>query len=524
MPDPTPSPPQAQLSPLDQYMQSYGEQLQSMLANDPNQGQPSPDGSDPAMAAAGSTANLGPDLYRGQAPPAPQSALQGPPGAPQGSSQPTSALGPTQGKGSDPGAQDGTSFRDLWQKQTAEQRNQYLDKLQNHLKQTDETIDSAYKTMMQQLGGRPDTSISKSQKGMLLMEFGLRMMEHSRSVPGQTNSTAGAIGQAGTETLGSYKGLVAQKQAQQQRYDQMQQQLTIAQGKEKSQLAARSALEEGRDIRAFGQQDASIARTGMQQAGAEQRTQERGASALERTNIQEGGKNQRFAASQGNVTRTVQGDDGMMYGVTKQGQLTQLTKGGQPLKAGGSGPGGRPTAAQANFKLYMDTYGTDPSGQPLEGSDLKKAQQDALSYAANPHTFQLTDPQMRQMAQKSADSFIRANPLSFTGMSADEIQAKHGEVAEQEYQRLKRGGNAGTGVRSALSPSPTKTPTTSTPSKTSGALPSVATQPQPNGRSAPPAAMEFLRNNPTRAPEFLKKYGYLPSQYHNYLTPRSAPQ
>jgi hypothetical protein len=562
--DPTPSPLQGQpqLSPLDQYMQNYGEQLQSMLANDPNQGQPVPEG-DPGMAAAGGVSNLGPDLYQSRAsfappagaPPAqdapppqgappqggqpPQSALEAP-GAAQDPSAPKSALA-DKGGDADAGKGDGKSFRDLWQEQSTKQREQYLDKLQAHLKATDETIDSAYKTMMDQLGGRPKTDLSKQEKGMLLMEFGLRMMEHSRSVPGQTNSTGGAIGQAGVETMGSYKALQAQHVAGQQNYDKLQQQLTIAQGKEKAQLASRSALEEGRDVRNLGAQNASIVRTQLQQegansrnantvAGAGARTDSRNSALLDRTKITEAGKNARQKYGMTAVSKVTQTDTGALIGVDKQGNVVPLNVNGAPVK-GGTGPGGHQTAAQANYSLYMDTYGKGEDGQPLEGEDLQKAKEDALTYAANPKSYQLTDAQMQQMATKSADSFLRANPTSFLGMSPDELQKKRTEVVEQEYQRLKRGGSAtGAGVQSALNKGAPRTRSALTPSVpgTPAAQPKIATQPPPGGKAPNAKQLELLRTDPTTAPLFLKHFGYLPSQYHKYLqnpnTPRSALQ
>lgn len=512
--EPTPSPlaAQPQQSPLDQYMQSYGDRLQSMLAGDPDQGQPPADVSAPS--------NLGPDLYQSKASfTPPQSALQ-PQGAAQAQGQPQqSALAPEGGKQPAQG-EDGTSFRDLWQKQSADQRDKYLTKLQDHLKTTDETIDSAYKTMMNQLGSRPQTGVSKQEKGMLLMEFGLRMMAHSRPQAGQAASVGGAIGEAGTETLQSYKGLQAQKLANQQKYDQMQQQLTIAQGKEKAQLASRSALEEGRDVRSLGAQNASILRTQLQQQGAGDRTTARNTAAGERTAVTEAGKTNRAGMALGAVKRTVTADDGSMYGVTGTGSLVQLGKNGQPIKAApGGGGSGKLTAAQANYNLYVSTYGKDTDGKALEGQDLQKVQQDALSYAANPRSFQLSDPQIRQMAQKSADAFIRANPTSFLGMNPDELQQKHSQVAEQEYQRLKRGTSAGPGVTSALAPGP----------HASGAVPKVGkggeppTQPSSAGATPNDRQLTALRQDPAKiAPFFLKKFGYLPPEYHKYAQPQQS--
>ena len=537
-------------SPLDQYMATYGQQLQSMLANDPNQGA-APPANDPAMAAAGQVSDLGPDNYRPQLPQVPQqSALAAPQGqgagsaAPQGQTPagpPQSALAGGQGSQGAPaadgstgdGKDQGLSFRDLFKQQSQATRDKYVQQLQDHLKQANQTIDSAYQDMMEKMGGRPDKDLSKQQKGMLLMEFGMRMMEHSRGQYGQTNAVGGAIGQAGTETLQSAKGMIASNTQNQQRYDQMQEQLAIAQGKEKSQLASRSALESGRDIRAFGQQDSLLARTQMQQQGADTRNTERVTATNERAANAEQGKNDRAAAAAGQVKRTVTGDDGSIYGVTGNGSLVQLGKNGTPIKASATGGpgGGKLTAAQANYNLYVSTYGKDQDGKPLTGQDLQAVQSEALKYAANPRTYQLSDAQAKQMAEKSADSFIRANPTSWLGMSTDEVASKHDEYAEQEYNRIRRGAPAiatpPPGPRSALEGSgtaPRPNPATSgntppaapaTPPAKAGAIP---TSPPPNIPRGPNAAqLDALQKDPQHmAPYFLQKFGYLPREFHQY--------
>jgi hypothetical protein len=533
-----------QQSPLDRYMAQYGTQLQSMLAGDPYAGAAPPDG---ASAEAGRVSDLGPDLYQPRAPQMPTSALAAtaggggpaPQGQPGGAPQ-QSALAPGAQPGTQGGDQKGYSFRDMWNEQTQATRQKYLTQLQDHLKQTNQSIDSAYKAMMDQLGGRPSTKLSRSDKGMLLMEFGLRMMEHSQGKYGQTNGLGGVVGQSGVETMQSTRGLMAQKQQQQQRYDQMQQQLTIAHGKEKAQLASRSALEEGRDIRAYGQQNSMLERVALQQEGANNRNEARIGGAKERTETTEAGKDRRARLGAGQVKRTVTGDDGSIYGVTGTGALVQLEKDGKGIKANpGGGPGGgKLTAAQANYNLYMSTYGKDQDGKPLEGEDLQAAQTEALKYAANPRTYQLSEPQMRQMAEKSADSFVRANPTSWLGMDPKEIEAKRAEYAETEFNRLKRGGPANPVAparpRSALEStapggSPTRGATASALSPSAatknspGQTGAIPTQPQP-GKPGPNARqLELLNSNPKdNARFFLQKFGYLPREYQQYAQPQSA--
>ncbi|HSV90932.1 MAG TPA: hypothetical protein VLH80_07515 [Nitrospiraceae bacterium] len=480
-------------------MSTPADQMQSQLA-----GAPQPDPTDNSQAS-----DLGPDLYQGQAPPPPPSALMGA----QGDQQ----------------AGNGLSFRQLWQQQHDQTQKETLQELRDHLKSANESIDSSYQKMMDQLGGQPQTNLSQKEKGMLLMEFGLRMMSHSRSQYGQvTPSVGAAIGESGTETLQSAKDLMAQKQAQAGRYAQMRNQLTIAQGKEKAQLASRSALEEGRDIRAFQQQDAMLGRTELQQQGAGARTESRNTAAQQRVDTQQAGANKRASMLAGQVKRTVTGDDGSIYGVTGSGSVVQLGKDGTPIKAapGGGSGGGKQTAAQANYNLYMSTNGKDANGQPLTGQDLQNVQQEALKYAANPRTYQLSDAQRRQMAEKSADSFIRANPTSWMGMTPEEVQKHHDDYAESEYNRMQRGGPA-TPVppapRSALEtpPNPGARPTASAVPRGTGAVP---TQP-PSGMTRGPnaAQLDALQKNPQQiAPYFLAKFGYLPREYQQFAQPQSA--
>lgn len=517
-------------SPLQQYMSNYGERLQSLLAGDPAAGQDVPPGQ-----------NLGPDMYQPNPQPFGPNAGQPPPdpgqpapdqSAQQGKPAPQSALGAAAGE-QPSGDKGGASFRDLWQKQSAAQRKEYIDKLQTHLDTTNQTINSAYDKMMQQLGGRPSTDISKQDKGMLLMEFGLHMMANSRGQQqgggGGLGTNLGAnIGQSGLETLQSAKGLKAQKIAGQQNYDKRAQDLAIAHSRDVTSLASRSALEEGRDLRAAGAQDASIARVTAQQAGADTRNTDRIEAAGKRTEITEAGKNKRAGMQFGQVTRTVTAEDGSTYGLTKGGQMVPLkdAKGAQIKAMPGGAGGAKQTAAQANYQLYMDTFGKDSEGNDLEGDELQDARQKALEYAANPKAAApLTDSQMREMAEKSANTQIRANPLAWAGSTDKEIQARQAEISEQVYQRLKRNGSnpspiAGAGMtpkgRSPASALGAAAAAKGT-SKAGGAIP---TQPPAGGPGPNSAQLKALQTNPGKiAPYFLKKFGYLPKEFHQYAKP-----
>lgn len=523
-------------SALDAYMANYGARLQSMLSSEAGGGAL---GGNPVMYQE-PTSSLGPDMYQGyrvgegapfvrgtapqnlpqpqggptqepspQAPPTEQSPVMGRPpadGGPQsalspnaspaarrtafmngggdrhpsalagrsgapapggGAGQPTPAQGAqasTSGQGDQSGQQP-YGFRDLWNGLSAQQRKQQTDELAAQLKAGRKTIDSAYQDMIGQLGVRPQAGLTRQDKGMLLMEFGLRLMQHSASPAqgGYGKNFGSAIGAAGAETMQTAMGLRQQHEQRAYDYDRLKQQLAVARGRDLSNLQSRSVLEAGRDFRAMNREDALMERSAFQQEQANQRQK----SALQERSDQ--GAANRAAAADRAKNRP---------------------------NAPGRGGGGRGTAAQSNYQLYMDTFGKDANGQPLTGAALQSAKEQALAFASNPHAYRISTAQATQLAQTAADKWMAANHDSFLGMKPDQLQAEHDRVFSEARQRLLRSGNAG--PVSALAPA--------------GATPPAGTAPASGAPKPSATDLAYLKAHPEKAAAFQRRFGYIPQQ------------
>jgi hypothetical protein len=116
---------------------------------------------------------------------------------------------------------DADSFESHFKKQPAEEQD----------KQQVGSIDRAYGEMSKQLGQRPTTKLSRKEKGMLIMEFGLQLMSQSAAAR-HGGDLGGAVGDAGLNTMKSYQGLKAGKQAEGQQWDADQVNLRASRNKE----------------------------------------------------------------------------------------------------------------------------------------------------------------------------------------------------------------------------------------------------------------------------------------------------
>lgn len=563
------------MDPMDSYNAGYAARLQQALqgsaiaqgTGDQSQNLPTDDNSAPS--------DLGPDNYRNNAlPPAQQTgappvapqpapppgagAAPPPPGGGGGAPGPAPAAGgapaagaappPAGGSGSAlapggaaPAAGDGKSalsdstgqpgadgkkqlsFRDAWQSQTKAQREKQLDNFEAQLKKGDQTISSAYDQMMQKMGTRPQTGLSKSDKGMLLMEFGMNMMRNSASPQqgGYGRNFGAAAGAAGATSMQSAQQLMAAKRQQAQNWDVNQRQLGIAEGKEKANFAERSMLEEGRDQRAQQTVDSRQAVVGQQQEGANTRSDARIGAQDQRTAATIKAQNDRFFAGQaGQNSRAA----AAQAGANDRNNATIANR-----SALASTGGSKAAAMKSAYDLYLQVHGNDANGNPLPEEQMGQVRQDALDFAANPSKSKMSDGQLLDLATKDANRQYAPNSIQTMGMSENEVEAAKQAYTQKSFQKLK-GTLYGGGSGSALAPGagggrprPQSALAPNAPRGTPSAAPAGgAPTSRSDGKVAPPQALDTLRSDPATAAAFLKRYQYLPQEFQKYLGPQSS--
>lgn len=379
---------------LNQYIQNYSSKLSSMM-----------DGIRPPPPV-----NLPPEtsqLAQPQAAPVqqagPASQLAGPP----------AAAAPPQDSSPDHEA----SFRSEWKKMPEKERESQVDDFEQTLKKGNQTIDSAYDTMVQQLGQRPDGKMSKHDKAMMLMEFGLNLMANSAG-DAYGKDLGGAIGASGLKVTGDRRSRL---EGSQKEYDTRRLAIEGQRAGSKKDLALQSALETSKDQRA---ESADIRR----------------------------------ATREGNtVAGTVTDPSNKVYSYTKSGLARGMKdENGNPVRerqpASALGAGGKGFEKEWAYNQYVKDHGTDPkTGQPLSGEAMAKVKEDALKYAGGlmkdtrtANQKNIADLQERGVPQSVAADIIyrlRDNPqkmqaalataLARTGMlDADEITAQAQQITE----------------------------------------------------------------------------------------------
>lgn len=317
-------------SSLEQYMQNYGQRLQSLLSGisaPPPVNVPQPTVGAPPSQLAGPTAPA--------TPVAQQSAMQPP--ASGAAALPADA----EGEG---------GFRSIFKAMPKPEQKQAVDDFEDkQLKQGNLSIDSAYDNLAQQIGHPPNEKLTREDKGMLLMEFGLNLMRASSG----GRQFGAAVGDAGAATLSNF-----QTRRQQEKQDYTSKLAKVEQGRAeaKTDLAKQSALESSRDHR-YEQRDI-----------------------------------RREKREDDQVTRTVTDENGDVYGVTRGGETSLLEDQGggsirAPKKPGPAGArGGRGFESDARYQRYMEVNGKGPDGKPLTGAAMRAVQQEALEFSRSTRT------------------------------------------------------------------------------------------------------------------------------------------
>lgn len=295
---------------------------------------------------------------------------------------PTSAL--------EGGQKKGFGFRDAWKEAPEAAKKRELNKLEESLKRGNQTIDDAYDDLERQMGTAPEKKkkLSREEKGMLLMEFGLNVLANNKR-------GFGAIGQAGGKALQSYNEM---SQGPYKDYQATQGAIAGARAGSKVKLAEQSALESVKTPKEVG------------------------------------------SRLPGRFT----GDDGFVYFYDEEGRAKKaLDDDGKPIKAqvdenGPGGSSGRTFESDAKYNRYMEIYGVDrDTGQPLTGTALQKVKQDALDFA-NDRGNQIDDLELDLQAERSADEFMKAHAELYEGMTSEQINAERDKLADKRRSRLKR--------------------------------------------------------------------------------------
>jgi hypothetical protein len=284
---------------------------------------------------------------------------------------------------------EGVTFRDVFKEAPAQVRQAEVGKLEQTLAEAGVTIDEAYDNMMAQLGTRPTDKLSREEKAMLLMEFGLNLMANS-SGQAYGGDIGGAIGAAGITTLRSYRDMKAAKQADIRAYDRSALEIEAGRAKAKGALAD-SAID-------------AIAK-------------------------------EREAGIKGEITTK----DGKMYLYRSDGSLMLMRdpETGEPLKADQRADMSGPKfETEYRYNQFMAVYGVDPkTGKPLTGAQLNRVKKQALEFASE--RGRQEDP-VRD-AERSADDFIRANADLFRDMTPEQVNAYRNRIADERRARFSAG-------------------------------------------------------------------------------------
>jgi|GEM_PF-5035246 len=223
---------------MTEYISNYGQRLQSLLQNPTDPTPVTQTGLAGAQPVGQPATTPGTNSLLAAAP-APQQ-------QPRQSQLAAQIEDPDAGAG--PGAEGQYTLADLRRDAPKEEWDKAVKELEQGLKAGGLTIDDAYDEMIQKLGTRPSGKLSREDKALLLMEFGLSLMANSR--PGVTFGEA--LGASGLQTLGRYQEMT---RGRQKAYDEKLEAIEAQRMKSKSELAKQMALEQGRSISAMQEEE-----------------------------------------------------------------------------------------------------------------------------------------------------------------------------------------------------------------------------------------------------------------------------
>jgi hypothetical protein len=446
-------------SALEQYTMNYGQRLQTLLT--------------PQVKQTIDTSGV---LGREAAPPQ-QSALEQPQAPPQQqgptpdqvamqqdeeqqardeAQQPQqpqqSALSPPAQPPGGPGApagKQGTSARKLFENLPDEEQEKQARDLADALKRGGKTIDQAYDELVKQMGTRPDESLDKKDKAMLLMEFGLNLMAQSAQGRHGADLT-GAMGDAGLNSLDSYQRA---KGAKAREWD-----------------ARRSALDTGRVKDKL--------ELGLAATGAEIKSD----ATLPRE----------FAPGRDQIS-TFPGGDGFMHRMVN-GKSEVVMEDGKPVRAPEkdlhTGGGGTEKVFEFDHrkKAYLQARGYDEKGDPmspdvpeLKGPEKRTLLQRATDYAGDTKNSALSDEEIMTQAQRSVDEHMRYMQDAYRDYTPAQLDEERKRLLKERVAEIKSGRTPSSLESPAAAPNPNNL----------GPLASPSTSPfeTPGIPKAPPASI-----------------------------------
>jgi hypothetical protein len=241
------------------------------------------------------------------------------------------------------------SFEDVWAGMPEDQKTGAIRELEQQVGD----VDDAYAQLMEAMGERPDEKLSRQDKGMLIMEFGLHLM--SQSAAGRHGEDiGGAIGDAGINALQSFQMLKARKRAEGEAYDRTLAAITKERGE-----AMKSARAEARETATT---EANIRKINAEIEKMNREATERKEPTPHWITYNDDASGYSYAVNAEDPTNRIQ-----------LGKLTEKDKAGEQ----------RPYEFERKFDYYMRTYGVDDQGAPLaEDSDRwRTVARDALQFA-----------------------------------------------------------------------------------------------------------------------------------------------